>query len=505
MRIKNSLNNIMTGVVGQLILTITGFITRTIFINVLGSTYLGVSGLFSNILTILSFAELGIGQAIIFSLYKPIAQQDEDKICALMKLYEKVYRILFVIVLTLGLSILPFLQYIIKDINTIENIRIIYMLYVINSASSYLFNYRSTFITASQKNYVVNVVGFLTNIVMTVTQIISLLVFKNYLVYLIIQISFGFVQNLIIYFYSSFKYPFLKRKDIPDLNKLEISKIKKDVSALILYKIGTIALNSTDNIIISSFVGIQTVGLYSNYLLLETSIKGFLSTIFSNLTASIGNLNAKESKEKKVFMFNVINLTTFWFYSVCSICLFTCMTPFIDIWLGKDYILSVSVSLIICVNMYIAGMLFAPFNYRQTMGLFVQGKYRPVISAFINIVVSIILVQKFGLAGVLWGTAIARLTTNAWFDPYLVFKKGLNISPLKYYKDYVVKAILFVLIGTVCYGITYYIPNKNIIFVFIKAIITFSASNLFIFTIYRKSDEFKYLYNVLKNIIGKKL
>lgn len=499
MRIKNSINNIMTGLVGQLILTITGFITRTVFINILGSTYLGVSGLFSNILTVLSFAELGVGQAIVFSLYKPIAEEDEEKICSLMRLYSKIYHILFLIVLALGLLILPFLPYIIKDIDSIPHIRIIYVMYVFNSASTYLFSYRGTFVTANQKNYVINAMSFGSNIIMAVIQIICLIQFKNYFLYLGIQIAFGIFQNILTYLYSSKKFPFLKRKDIKPLEKRELTKIKENIKALILYKIGTISLNSTDNIIISSFVGVVTVGLYSNYLLLQTSVTAFLSTVFNNLTASIGNLNAKETNDKKIFIFNVINLVTFWFYTVCSVCLFVCMTPFINIWIGDEYVLPVSVSLIIAVNTYIAGMLFAPFNYRQTMGIFVEGKWRPIISAVINIVVSILFAEIWGLPGVLWGTAVARLTTNVWFDPYLVFKRGMKISPIIYYKDYLKKGIQAVIIGIVCYFITSKIPDTSLVYLILKGALSFCTSFGIIFFLYCRTKEFYYLLDVVKN------
>lgn len=492
----------MTGLLGQLILTITGFLTRTVFINILGTTYLGVSGLFSNILTVLSFAELGVGQAIIFSLYKPIADQDEEKICSLMNLYSRIYRVLFVVVLAFGLAILPFLPMIISDINSIPNIRIIYVMYVINSASTYLFSYRGTFVTASQKNYVINIMSFGTNIIMAIVQIISLIIFKNYFVYLGVQIFFGIIQNVLTYAYSSWKFSFLKRKRVKPLEKSELKKIKDNIKALILYKIGTISLNSTDNIIISSFVGVRIVGVYSNYLLLQTSITGFLSTVFNNLTASIGNLNAKESNEKKMFLFKVINLSTFWFYSVSSICLFVCMTPFIHIWIGDDYVLPLSVSLIVSINTYISGMLFAPFNYRQTMGIFVEGKWRPVISAVINIVVSIIFAKWWGLPGVLWGTAVARLSTNVWFDPYLVFKRGMNSSPLEYYLDYMKKGVQVFCIGIVCWFFTKLIPDINIIYIFLKAIVAFSVSSGLIFLLYFKSEEFQYLWNIVKNFKG---
>ena len=173
MRIKNSLRNVITGLIGQLIITITGFISRTVFIQVLGTMYLGVGGLFSNILTLLSFAELGIGQAIIFSLYKPIAENNEEKMCSLMKLYERVYKFLFVFVLVIGLVLLPILPFIIKDIETIPNIRIIYILFVSNSAVSYLLAYRSSFITACQKNYIINYVSFFCNILMCISQVVT--------------------------------------------------------------------------------------------------------------------------------------------------------------------------------------------------------------------------------------------------------------------------------------------------------------------------------------------
>lgn len=419
-----------------------------------------------------------------------------------MQLYAKVYRILFIVVLLLGVALLPLLPFIIKDMSAIPHIRTIYVMYVANSALSYLFSYRGTFVTACQKNYVINVIAFISNIVMCATQIICLTVYQNYLVYLGVQIAFGVIQNIISYIYSSVKFPFLRRRDIKPLAKSELKQITDNVRALILYKVGTIALNSTDNIIISSFVGLVSVGLYSNYLLLQTTVTGFLSTVFNNLTASIGNLNAQENDEKKHFIFNVINLATFGFYAVCSICLFICMTPFIHVWIGDDYVLSTSVSVIIAVNTYIGGMLFAPFNYRQTMGIFVEGKWRPIISAVINIIVSIIFAKIWGLPGVLWGTAVARLTTNVWFDPYLVFKKGMHTSPLPYYKDYVIKAIVFVGTAALCVLATMMIPDTSILFVLVKAVIAFVLSSGTIILLYCRTEEFRYLLSVIKSLKG---
>ncbi len=502
MRTQSSIKNILTGLVGQVIVTITGFITRTVFINVLGFTYLGVSGLFSNILSLLSFAELGIGQAIIFSLYKPIAENDRERIASLMRLYEQVYKFLCCFVLVVGLLLLPVLPYIIKDIDSIPNLRLIYVMYLVNSASSYLCAYRSSFITACQKNHIINNISTVCSLMACAVQIVVLCVFRNYLAYLAVQIVFGFIPNAVSYVYSGKLYPFLKSKDIKPLPKDEMKKITENVKALIMYKVGTLALNSTDNILISAFVGIITVGKYSNYQLLASTVTGFLSTIFGNLTASIGNLNAKETDEQKHFIFNVINLTTFWFYTVCSICLFICMTPFIHVWIGDEYLLPFSSSLIIAVNIYIGGMLFAPFNYRQTMGLFVQGRWRPIISAIINLVVSVVFAKRWGLPGILWGTAVARLTTNVWFDPYLVYKHGLHRSPMLYFIDYIKKAVLFVAIGAVSWYVASFIPDSNLLWVVVKGGITFILTNLIILLCFCRSEEFRYLLSVAKNFKG---
>lgn len=503
MRIKNSLTNISTGLIGQFLVLITGFVVRTVFIKNLGSTYLGVSGLFSNVLTILSFAELGIGQAIIYSLYKPIANNNTQKIANLMDLYKKVYKIIFFVVLVVGLAIIPILPYIIKDIDTIPYIRIIYIMYVFDSSFSYLFIYKATLLTATQRNHILNKVNALTTVLVSILQIFILVTTKNYFIYLSIQIISKLIQNIFLARKTDKLYPYLKEGNYRNLEISEINSMKKNVSALILYKIGTLSLNSTDNMIMSAFIGIKAVGIYSNYNLIVSSVSGFLSTIFSNITASIGNLNASDDDEKKYFMFKVINLATFWLYGVVSVCFFSLANSFIgSCWIGENYLLDMSVVFVISINIYISGMLYAPFNYRQTMGLFVQGKYRPIISAIENIIVSIFLAKYIGIAGVLWGTVITRLTTNAWYDPYLVYKKGLKQNPMKYIVDYIIKFVILLITMGICFIFISNINIKNILEWLVIAICVFIISNAIFFIYSFRSKEFKYLFNVFKNIIS---
>lgn len=273
MRVQKSIKNVTTGLVGQVLTLVLSFVVRTVFIQQLGVTYLGVSGLFGNILSILSFAELGFGQAIVFSLYKPIANNNVEKIKSLMYIFRTVYIWMFAVVMVLGLSLTPFLDFFVDDINAVPNLRLIYVMYVISSASTYLFAYKNTYLIATQNSYVSTIIGYFFSISLAVFQILVLVFTQNFIIYLGLQVTSGILQNVVVAWRTNCKYPFLKEKNIKPLSIEEKSQIKKNVKALAIYKIGTLSLNSTDNIIMSKFVGLLSVGLYSNYYLLQYTVK----------------------------------------------------------------------------------------------------------------------------------------------------------------------------------------------------------------------------------------
>lgn len=504
MRIEKSFKNVVSGVIGQILTLILSFIVRTFFIHELDIAYLGVSGLFGNILSILSFAELGFGQAIVYALYKPIANSNYDLIKSYMLLFKRVYIRMFFIVLSLGLLFIPFLPFVVKDFDVIPNLYLIYVLYVFTSASSYLFSYYNTFLIATQNNYISTIIGYFFSFILSIGQILILVFTHNFILYLVYQILIGLLQNVFISYKTRTLFPFLSEEHIKPLSPIRKDEIKRNVKALAVYKIGTLSLNSTDNIIMSKFVGLLSVGLYSNYYLLQYTVNGLLSAVFSNLTASIGNFNASESSENKFRMFCILNLLAYWCYTVAAICLFICMTPFIRFWIGEKFVMSNDLSFIIAFNTYIAGMLYSAFNYRQTMGLFVQGKIRPIISAVENIILSIIFVQFWGVSGVLWGTAVTRLTTNVWYDPYIVFKKGLKVEPLIYFSDYLYKLAVAFAVGAILYYITSLIPDVNIFSLFIKAFISFFGANLLLYIFFHHTDEFKYLVQVFTGFCKRK-
>lgn len=499
MRVENSLKNIATGLVGQLITYILSFIVRTVFILTLGKTYLGVNGLFTNVLNVLSFAELGIGTAIVYNLYKPLADNDWEKIKAYVNFYKKAYIRIGLIVLLIGAAFTPFLPYIIKEKVTIPNITLIYLLFVLNSAIGYFFSYKFTIVTASQKGYILTVAGYFFNILSSVLQLIILLTLKNYILVLCIQVIMSFAQNWYFSYKATKLYPQLNDLKDAKLNKEELKQIYQNVKALVIYRIGGILVSSTDNIIIAMFVGVAFVGLYSNYLLLIAAVVTLLSIIFNSLTASIGNLNATEGNEKKYFIFKVVNFANFWLYGFSSIFILVTTSPFIKVWIGNDFVMPWDVVFIIAMNVYLEGMLGALWVYRETMGLFVHGRYRPLITAAINLIFSVVLVRKFGIVGVFIGTTIARVSTNVWFDPYIVFKHGFKLPVKGYYISYLKNLVIFLGTGSLVIVIVnkffIYSGLLNVIGIGITSI---AIPNIIFFIIFRKTKEFQYLFNILK-------
>lgn len=507
-RRENSLKNMATGLLGQTVTLALQFVYRTIFIQILGLTYLSVNGLFANILTIFSFAELGVGQAIVFSLYKPIAQQDTEKVRALMELYKKTYRGIGIAIMALGAAFYPFLPVLLRgSADGIENLSLIYGLFVLESGVSYFFSYRQSYLSACQKQYLLNLMGCAFSLLREVFRIFLLVTTRQYIPVLLFSCGWTIFQNAWYAWKIGRIFPYIRDTRGAELKPEEKRTIFQNIRALIIYKVGTLALNSTDNIIITAVVSLSCVGLYSNYATLVSSVSVFITVLFSSLTASIGDLNAGDDVSKKKQMFHVVNMATFWIYSIASVCFLVALTPTVRLWLGEAYLLDFPTVLVISLNIYIAGMLYAPFNYRQTMGLFVYGKWRPVISAVINIVVSILLGSWWGLKGVLAGTAIARLTTNAWFDPYIVYKKGFGERPWEYFLHYVLYFLLFAVSVAIGLGISQIILLGGLADILLHCILCALVLSAMYALLLFRTASFAYLLvaarSVLEGIMGR--
>lgn len=500
-RTENSIINSAMSIVTQVLTVVLNFAVKTVFIKMLNDEYLGVNGLFTNIITMLSLADLGIGIAIPYSLYKPLAKKDEHKINVLMNFYKKVYTIIGIAVLLIGLSLTPFLGLIIKDIpKNVPHLSLIYILFVIHSASSYFFVYKKFLIDSDQKGYITSRIIFTFSTLLSIIQIILLITTKNYILFLLSSIILVIIQNIYISSKANKLYPFIKNKTDEKLEKEDMEGIKKNVSSLFIYKVGTVIMNGTDNIIISKFIGLIIVGFYSNYVLIINSITTVLNQIFNAITSSIGNLVVTTNKKRSKEVYDNLNFANFWLYALFGVCIIVLINPFINIWIGKKYVMGFSIVFLLVLNFYVLGMQSVTNSFRNAYGLFWIAKYRPIIMVIINIVISVVLVQFIGIEGVLIGTLISRLVTTAWLDPYIVHKYGFEISPKSYYIDYLKYLVIFIAISIILNYFVSMITINNIFILILIAILVVISVNVILVLLFFKTSEFNYFYDKIKKI-----
>lgn len=493
-RTQNTVKNVKTGAIVQLVNKLMSFAVRTIFIMMLNTEYLGVNGLFTNILTMLSFTELGIGTAIIFNMYKPIAEDDKEKIKSLMRLYKKSYFIIGTIIFALGLCIIPFMKYIVKEVPNIkENIIIIYLLFLFNTASSYFFTYKKSIIIAYQKQSIINNIDSFFYLIRSMIEIIFLFLTRNYIVYLIIEILSTLIENIILAKKADKLFPFIKEKNIKEINKAEKNGIFDNVKSLIVYKFGEVILSGTDNILISSMVNVSTVGLCSNYTLIIQAIKSIVSTSLGGVTASVGNLNASKDTKRKEEIFYQLTFINFIIYSFCTLAFIILLEPFIKLWLGENYLLGMGVVIALSLNFFIDGIRNPGFIFRTTLGLFSKGKITPYIGSIVNIIASIIFCKIYGVVGIFIGTIIAQVCSYVWIDPYLVHKYEFKTPFSKYLKKFLMYVLTLTIEIVIALCITSFIENTGIINFILRGFIALLVPNVINIILFHKLEEFKAL------------
>lgn len=367
MRTKNSIINFITAIIGQFFGVIVSFVSRIFFIRYLGSEYLGVDGLFTNILTILSLAELGVGSAMTFSLYKPIAEENKEKIKSLMNLYKVSYRAIGIIVIILGICMIPFYRNLMDEVPDINNLNFIFMLFVLNTAISYFYAYKKSLIVCHQKKFITTIVKYVSYFIMNLLQIIILSITKNYVLFLVCQIVFTLTENLINSMIADRIYPYLKEKNIEKLDISEKKEIKNNVRAMLFHKLGSVIINSTDNIIISKYIGLVAVGLYSNYYMITNALIIITNQIFDAIVASIGNLGTTNNTPKTNEVFNRVFFLNFWVFGMLAATMAIVMNDFISIWVGQEYVFNIYVTYVIIISFYLRGMRKSCITFRDAL------------------------------------------------------------------------------------------------------------------------------------------
>lgn len=507
MRVKSSALNIFSNVSILIIQTILLLVVRIIFINNLGIEYLGLQNLLVNIMSMLSLTELGIAYAISFSLYKPLADKDHLQVSKIISLYKKIYFGIGIGISVFGIMMLPFLDYLIVDY-TVEHLEIIFLIYLITLVSGYFISYKEILISADQKGYKLLFFNLFRIILTYSIQIVVLLLTKSFIYFILVELIIYLIRRFAVNSYIKNYYKEIDFKCKEKLKKDELKKITKNVKYLFCNKIGIFLLDGTDNIIISSIIGLASVGIYANYLSIVSILKNLLNSFINGITSSFGNLVTENNRDSQYVVFKIMNLITFAFVGMCSVGMFNIFNPFIKFLFGEEYIFSQVIVIVIVFNFFLSSVTIPLESVKNANGYYKKNRYLSLIQAIINLFISILFGIKFGIIGVFLGTTISYILTTSWKLPYNIYKYIFNVNPFMYYINFV-KEMSLILISIVLSNLIYLLFDissllLNIIIGGILSVVTYAA----IFILFHfKTLEFKEAINnffKLRRILNEK-
>lgn len=499
-RSVNSVRNLLFGIGSQGIQTILPFISRTIFIHILGASFLGINSLFTSILSVLSLAELGIGNIVVYSLYKPLANKDYPRVATLVKFYKQVYELIAAAVFIIGIVLIPFLPALVNLPNNIENITLYYFLYVANSSLSYLFVYKTSIINADQKQYIVSLYNTGSIVVLTTLQIVGLLVFRSFLVYLIIQLLVTFGTNFLMSKKAD-KLFNLQNVKASKLTRSEKREIFSDTFSMLSYKLGGTFLNSTDSMYISALISTVTVGLYANYTMIQTVLNKFINIIYDSIYASVGNLNATADKNKRKLVFDALIIIFLWIGTVGFCGFYLCSGDVIRLWIGDKYELNSMAVISMSLQFYLPIILYPIWMYRNTTGLFSQTKSILIYAGLLNLGLSWLLGRAWGLPGILLATSISRVVTSFWYEPVVLYKNLFQESRVfEYFYNvaFSIATIVVVLLVNHFVFSSGSVIHSAVLHIFISVLLSIMLPSILFVIRFGGTNGFRYLTRLLK-------
>lgn len=502
-RTKKTIQGTFWGIVEKLINIFLPFLVRTIIIKNLGAQYLGLSSLFTSILQVLNLAELGFGAAVTYSMYKPIAEGNDKEVCGIVSYLKKIYKIIGSIILVVGIIICPLIPKLINGETPRDvNVYIIYMIFLINTVLTYfLFAYKTSILNALQCNDKISKVGFITSSLLNILQIIVLIIIKNYYIYVIAIPLFTIINSIIISNIVDKNYSqYLKNIEInPEIRE----NIKKNLFPLISTKLATILLNSADTMVISIFLGLREVAIYNNYYYIVSSLMGFIMVIYNSMQAGIGNSLVKDSHEKIMSNFHKFCFMNQWLITICCACLLCLYQPFIEIWVGRDMMLSNSMVFLFSLYFYANMIQRIVVIYKDAAGIWKKDMMRCYLSCGLNLLINIISIKYIGLYGVIGSTVIANLIGLPWMA-HILYRTVFNERSKEFYINELKDFIISILICIICYFICSALPN-GVLGLVLRGGIVFTLSNLLLFLVYRKSQQFAVSKQWIQNKFLKKV
>lgn len=442
MRTLNSAKNMASGLLLSLTMVAIGFFTRKVFVDNVGVEYLGLNGLLTNILGVMALLEGGFATSVTYNLYRPLAENDRPRIIALIQLYRKVYRHIAVGVFLCGLAIYPFLNLFIKDANGLQYVSVIYFIFLFNSLIQYFTAYKWSLINTSQQNYRLIAINMVYQIGLAIAKIFILYYTSNYIAYLLLESAFGLGLNVAIVRKCDKLFPYIKTKLKYNVSPEVRKNIITNMKALFLHSVGGYFMHSTDNIVVSSFIGVTIIGFWANYTLITTNVSTLISQILNSFSESVGNLIASENAGKVYDIFRTAFFVNFIVASIPLIIMWNTLTPFISWWLGAEYLLDNTVVSLILLNFFLLTMRIAPLTFKTKSGIFVKDRWTPLLQGVINLGLSLLLVRPFGLSGVLAATAVSILAISFWQWPRLCYRHVFHRSASRYFTTYAAYATI---------------------------------------------------------------
>lgn len=502
--VRNSVKGTFYGIIVNLITMGGAFATRTLLIYKLGVEYVGLDGLFASILTFLNMAELGFGTAIVYKLYKPIAENNIEEVNALLKYYRKIYRWIGLIILVVGLALTPFLPYIV-DVNRVPGSLNVYVLYFICLSStvvSYLlFAYKNALFNAHQRQDCISKIASAIFCFQYIFQIGILVFVPNYYLFLLIHLLSTIFKNLGTAYFTNKYYPQYKCEGT--LNKEVRSDIKHRIEALIYNKIGVTIINGSDNIIISKFLGLFTLGIYVSYYYIFSIVHSFFNVLRDAMTAGIGNKIITESVDENYQLLERIYFVYAWMTGLCSIGLAVLYKPFMTLWIGEERTLSIGFSIIMAIYFYFWIIRFVVVMFKNAQGLWWEDRFRPFCEGIVNLILNVIMVRFMGLFGVVLSTIIAMLTISVPWETHVLFSKYFKRSMKPYFLNMLKWIVLTLFSGFLVFIVCEQISTNPIVAFIIKVIICFIVPNICFYVFWHKSEHMEYAKMTFSSVMNK--
>lgn len=500
-RTKNASRNILFGVILKTYQILVPFLMRTAMIYLMGVQYLGLNSLFTSVLQVLNLAELGVGSAMVYSMYKPIAEDDDTTICALMKLYRTYYRVIGLVIAIVGCALTHFIPYLIKsDVPAGINIYILYLLNLAATVLSYwLFAYKSSIFQAHQRVDVISKVTLITSTIQYGLQIFVLWVFHNYYLYVIVILATQALTNIVTAVYADKLYPrFKPRGNIPKEN---VKRINQRIRDLFTAKLGAVIVGSADTIVISAFLGLTQLAIYQNYYFIMNAVYGLILVVFSSVTAGMGNSLIVESSQKNYNDLKKFTFLTMWLITVCVCCFAVLYQPFMRLWVGDDLLLDYSFVIMFCIYFFVLVLAMVWATIKDAAGMWRQDRFRPLIGATVNLCINLALVNVIGLYGIILSTVLSYIFVSMPWLVHNVFKYIYKRSC----KKYVIKLVVYTLVCGFSCLITVLICNlirvDGILALLIYGIIAVVISCVIQWIFYHKTTEFEKSKQLLMNMI----